>query len=136
MGLSIDRDLLHEETLRLKSVALTGLSNQADETMDRLAGLVTRILGSAVGLVSLVDDLRQFFPGQVGLTSPWSELRETPLSQSLCRMVVETSLVVQIDDVDTDVRTSMHPALSVLGVRSYVRSRRRFGRGPSTNARR
>ena len=106
--------------LRLKAVALTGLSNQADETMDRLAGLVARILGSRVGLVSLVDDLRQFFPGQVGLTSPWSEVRETPLSQSLCRMVVDTGVVVQIDDVETDPRTLLHQAQTVLGVRSYL----------------
>ncbi len=118
--MSIDRDLPFEETLRLKAVGRTGLVNQADETMDRLAGLVVRILGSAVGLVSLVDDRRQFFPGQVGLTSPWSEVRETPLSQSLCRMVVETGVVVQIDDVDSDARTLLHQARSVFGVGSYL----------------
>ena len=88
--------------------------------MDRLAGLVARILGSPVGLVSLVDDLRQFFPGQVGLTSPWSEVRETPLSQSLCRMVVDTGVVVQIDDVETDARTLLHQAREVFGVGSYL----------------
>jgi GAF domain-containing protein len=120
VGLSIDRHLLHEETLRLKAVARTGLANQADETMDRLAALVARILGSAVGLVSLVDDVRQFFPGQVGLTSPWSEVRETPLSQSLCRMVVSTGVVVQIDSVETDARTFQHQARTVFGVESYL----------------
>ena len=106
--------------LRLKAVARTGLANQADETMDRLAALVARILGSAVGLVSLVDDVRQFFPGQVGLTSPWSEVRETPLSQSLCRMVVDTGVVVQIDSVETDARTLQHQARTVFGVESYL----------------
>ena len=101
-------------------MARTGLANQADETMDRLAALVARILGSAVGLVSLVDDVRQFFPGQVGLPSPWSEVRETPLSQSLCRMVVDTGVVVQIDGVETDARTSRHQARTVCGVESYL----------------
>ncbi len=120
MGERIDRDPLLEETLRLEAVARTGLSNQADETMDRLAGLVARILGSPVGLVSLVDDLRQFFPGQVGLTSPWSEVRETPLSQSLCRMVVDTGVVVQVDDVETDGRTLLHQARALFGVGSYL----------------
>ena len=118
--MSIERDRLFEETLRLQAVARTGLLNQADETMDRLAGLVVRILGSAVGLVSLVDDRRQFFPGQVGLTSPWSEVRETPLSQSLSRMVVDTGVVVQIDDVDSDARTLLHEARAVFGVGSYL----------------
>ncbi len=118
--MSNDKDLFDEETLRLKAVALTGLSNQADETMDRLAGLVARVLGSAVGLVSLVDDLRQFFPGQIGLMPPWSEVRETPLSQSLCSMVIEAGVVVQIDNVETDERTLSHEARTVLGVGSYL----------------
>ena len=109
-----------EEALRLEAVALTGLSNQPDETMDRLAGLAARVLGSSVGLVSLVDDRRQFFPGQVGLTSPWSEVRETPLSLSLCRMVVNTGAVVQVDDVETDTRTLLHQARAVFGVGSYL----------------
>lgn len=119
-GVPVARDLRLEENLRLKAVARTGLSNHADETMDRLAGLVARILGSPVGLVSLVDDLRQFFPGQVGLTSPWSEVRETPLSLSLCRMVVDTGVVVQIDDVETDTRTLLHQARAEFGVGSYL----------------
>lgn len=88
--------------------------------MDRLAGLVARVLGSAVGLVSLVDDVKQFFPGQVGLAMPWSDLRETPLSQSLCRMVVDTGDVVQIDSVAIDARTAQHEARTVFGVESYL----------------
>ena len=88
--------------------------------MDRLAALVTRILGSAVALVSLVGDERQFFPGQAGLTSPWSDVRETPLSQSLCRMVVDAGVVVQIDNVENDVRTLRHEARTVFGVESYL----------------
>ncbi len=106
--------------LRLEAVALTGLSNQPDETMDHLAALVRRILGSAAGLVSLVDDVRQFFPGQAGLGLPWSDVRETPLSQSLCRMVVDGGVLVQIDDVETDVRTLQHEARTVFGVGSYL----------------
>ena len=57
---------LDRSSFRLETDALTGLSNQVDETMDRLAGLVASVLGSSVGLASLFDDLRQFFLGQVG----------------------------------------------------------------------
>jgi GAF domain-containing protein len=109
-----------DEVLRLGAVARTGLDNAPDETMDRLAGLVTRLLGSPIGLVSLVDDRRQFFPGQVGLDAPWSDIRETPLSQSLCAMVVETRDIVQIDDAAIDERTAEHGARTVLGVGSYL----------------
>ena len=98
----------------------TGLSNRPDEAMERLAGLVTRLLGASVGLVSLVDDARQFFPGQVGLPAPLSDIRETPLEQSMCRTVVATGEILQIDAASADVAWSEHGAFTVLGVESYL----------------
>jgi serine phosphatase RsbU (regulator of sigma subunit) len=109
-----------DERLRLDAVANTGLTNRADETMERLAGLVTRLLGAKIGLVSLVDDVRQFFPGQVGLGRPWDDERQTPLSQSLCKLVVESGEMVQIDAAGADADLTMHGAHTVLGVESYL----------------
>lgn len=105
---------------RLDAVAATGLSTAPDATMDRLADLVARLLGAEVGLVSLVDDQRQFFPGQHGLPDPLSDLRETPLDQSVCRLVVESNDIVQIDHAATDSRWNTHGAHTVLGVESYL----------------
>lgn len=113
-------DVSNDETSRLVAVERTGLTNEADETMERLAALVARLLGASVGLVSLVDDRRQFFPGQLGLDSPWSDDRQTPLSQSLCRIVVDTKTMVQIDDAALDERAATHGAREVLGVQSYL----------------
>lgn len=109
-----------DEDARLRAVEATGLSNRADDTMDRLARLAARLLGAPVGLVSLVDDRRQFFPGQIGLPDPLSADRETPLTQSLCRTVVESGGILQIDDTNADPQWALHGARTVLGVASYL----------------
>lgn len=108
------------ESDRLESVAATGLSAQPDSTMDRLAELVARLLGAEIGLVSLVDDQRQFFPGQHGLPDPLSRVRETPLEQSVCRTVVETNDVVAIVHAAHEPAWAQHGARLVLGVESYL----------------
>ena len=84
---------------RLHSVGGTGLTNVADETMDRLAALVARLLQVPIALISLVDDHREFFPGQHGLAGWLADEREMPLEQSICRVVVERGTAVQIDDL-------------------------------------
>ncbi|MEO5899333.1 MAG: SpoIIE family protein phosphatase [Ilumatobacteraceae bacterium] len=108
------------ELLRLEAVANTGLTNQPDATMERLAAFVTRLLGAKIGLVSLVDDVRQFFPGQSGLDRPWDDERQTPLSHSLCKLVVETGEMVQIDAAGANEALAHHAAHTVLGVESYL----------------
>jgi GAF domain-containing protein len=100
--------------------SLAGVGAGGDDALDRIARLVSRVVGSEVALVSLVDEHRQFFVGQHGLDAPWSETRETPVSQSICRMVVASSDVVQIDDTTVDDRTAEHEARTVLGVGSYL----------------
>src|SRR3954467_1372349 len=77
-----------DDPARLRSLQRVCVGAEPDEAFDRFASLVKRLLGVPVALVSLVDDERQFFPGQVGLEEPWSAKRETPLSHSFCRHVV------------------------------------------------
>jgi GAF domain-containing protein len=90
------------------------------EGLDRIAALASRLLGCEVGLVSLVEADRQFFLGQHGLPEPWCSTRQTPLSQSICHLVVTTGTPVQIDDTAADVRTRHHEARTVLNVGSYL----------------
>ena len=73
---------------RLRSLQRVCVGAEPDEAFDRFASLVKRLLDVPVALVSLVDDERQFFPGQVGLAEPWSAKRETPLTHSFCQHVV------------------------------------------------
>lgn len=94
-----------------------------DDALDRIAHLASRVIGSQVALVSLVDKHRQFFAGQHGLDAPWRDIRETPWSQSICRWVVATGDVVQVDDTAADDRTAGHDAHTVLEVGSYLGAR-------------
>ncbi len=102
---------------------MAGVGAGGDDALDRIARLASRVIGSEVALVSLVDEHRQFFAGQHGLDAPWRDTRATPLSQSICRMVVATGEVVQIDNTAADERTAEHEARTVLGVGSYLGAR-------------
>jgi serine phosphatase RsbU (regulator of sigma subunit) len=107
---------------RAWSEELTGSAEQPEgrAAFDRIADLVSRLLGSEVGLVSLVGADRQFFLGQHGLSEPWRNTRQTPLSQSICHMVVTSGAAVEIEDTATDPRTRSHEARTVLEVGSYL----------------
>jgi GAF domain-containing protein len=82
--------------------------------------MVTRQLGVPVGLVSLVDATRQFFPGQVGLPDPWCDLRETPLSHSFCQHVVVSGEPLVIEDARTVPLVQHNLAIQDLGVIAYA----------------
>ncbi len=81
------------------------LDTPPEEIFDRLTRLASKITGSPISLVSLVDQDRQFFKSLFGLPEPLASERETPLSHSFCKHVVATGdpLIV------TDARE--HPVL-------------------------
>lgn len=83
--------------------------------MDRFAGLVARFTSAPAAAISLVEPDRQVFPGAYGLP-----MRQTPISQSLCHMVVEHEAPVVITDLDADARTIGHGARGELGIRAYL----------------
>ena len=105
---------------RLAALRSSGLSASADPTFDRFARMVRRHLGVPVGLVSLVDDERQYFPGQDGLASPWAEQRQTPLSHSFCAVVVASGEPLVVPDARQDPRVKDNPAVDDLRVTAYL----------------
>jgi PAS domain S-box-containing protein len=74
------------------------LDTPADPAFDRLSQLAARILKAPIALVSLVDENRQFFKSQVGLTPPLATRREAPLSHSFCQHVVALSAPLIVED--------------------------------------
>ena len=66
------------------------LDSPAEEAFDRLTWLATALLRVSVAYVSLVDDHRQFFKSQRGMSEPLATVRQTPLSHSFCRHAVES----------------------------------------------
>ncbi len=105
---------------RLRAMARTALEAGSDPAFDRFARMVTRQLGVPVGLVSLVDDERQIFPGQVGLPVPWCDVRETPLSHSFCQHVVASGEPLVIEDARREPLLADNLAITDLDVIAYA----------------
>ena len=106
---------------RLASLRATGLLDTApDAAFDRLTRLVTAALGVPVALVSLVDAERQFFKSCVGLPEPWASARETPLSHSFCRHVVEGGEPLVVPDARAHPLVGSNLAIPDLGVVAYA----------------
>jgi GAF domain-containing protein len=91
-----------------------------DEPFDRLARLAARILDVPISLVTIVEEDRQRFPGQVGLAEPWATRRETPLSYSFCKHVVAAGAPVEIVDAREDDRVRDNPAIPEFGIVAYL----------------
>src|SRR3712207_6644290 len=114
-----DRGVLADAS-RLRSLQRVCVGAEPDEAFDRFASLVKRLLGVPVALVSLVDEERQFFPGQVGLSEPWSVKRETPLSHSFCQHVVVEGSPKVFPDARIYAQVRDNLAIPDLGVVAYA----------------
>ena len=114
------RTALRDEA-RLAALWRTGLlDTPAEEVFDRLTGLVRRLLGAPVALVSLVDTDRQFFKSALGLPEPWAARRETPLSHSFCQHVVATGAPLRVEDARQHALVCDSLAVPELGVVAYL----------------
>ena len=98
----------------------TLLDKSWDPAFDRIARLARDVLETPVALVSIVDVDRQIFTGCAGLPEPWATTRETPISQSFCRYVVEAREPLIIDDAREHPLVSGNEAIATLGVIAYA----------------
>lgn len=93
---------------RLAALARYGvLDTPPEQDFDDLARVAAYVCGTPIALVSLVDRDRQWFKAEVGLG-----LRETPLSQSICRhAMLEPGLFV-VPDARQDERFASNPLVT------------------------
>jgi len=105
---------------RLRSLQRVCVGAEPDEAFDRFASLVKRLLDVPIALISLVDDERQFFPGQVGLAEPWDAKRETPLTHSFCQHVVIEGEAKVFPDARIYAQVRDNLAIPDLGVIAYA----------------
>ncbi|WP_433796412.1 GAF domain-containing SpoIIE family protein phosphatase [Actinoplanes sp. CA-252034] len=98
----------------------TGLDAAGEPVFDRIAGLVRTLLDVPVALISLLDERRQFFPGQAGLAEPWATTRQTPLSHAICHHVVVAQGPLVSADARDDPRCSGNPAITELDIVGYA----------------
>ncbi len=96
------------------------LDTPAEEAFDRLTRLASRITGSPVSLVSLVDTDRQFFKSLLGLPEPAATERQTPLSHSFCKHVVAADEALIVEDARDHPLLKDNLAIPHLGVIGYL----------------
>jgi diguanylate cyclase (GGDEF)-like protein len=102
---------------RLAALAERGLVDSPPEVaFDRFTRLVAEVLNVPVALFTLLTPERQLFKSAVGL----GELRETPLSHSFCRHVVESGAPLEVVDARVHPRVHDNPAIEDFGVIAYL----------------
>ena len=106
---------------RLAALEATGLlDGSANDVLDRLTRLTTRLLEVPVAVVSLVGDQSQHFPGQTGLGGWARDQRGTSLAYSFCQHVVATDRPLLVEDAGTNALVKNNLSFSELGVVAYL----------------
>ncbi len=103
-------DVLHDSGL---------LDSPPEEEFDRITQLVCQFLSVPVAMVSLVDTDRQFFKSGRGTMLDVIG-KSSPLSHSLCKLVVEDGVMLAIDDARQNARVSAHPAVVEFAIGAYL----------------
>ena len=94
--------------------ALGVLDTPAEARFDRITDLAGRLVGAPMSLVGLVDDVRQWNKSSAGV-----DAREWPVSESICRHVVESDAPMEVPDLLADERFAEN-AFQQQGVRFYA----------------
>jgi diguanylate cyclase (GGDEF)-like protein len=102
---------------RLASLAESGLVDSPPEAaFDRVTRLVAEVLHVPVALFTLVTVERQVFKSSVGV----GDLRETPLSHSFCRHVVDSGAPLEVVDARKHPKVRDNPSIEEFGIVAYL----------------
>ena len=110
-----------EDPARLAALRQTQLLDALPSAaFDRLTRMTVRVLGVPTALISLVDRDRQFLLSAHGLAQPWADRRQTPLTHTFCRTVVERGMPLAIADARNVAALDAEPAIHALNVIAYA----------------
>lgn len=95
---------------------------EEDVSFDKFTSFASLVLDVPVALVSIIDHRldRQVFKGQIGLSEPWVERQETPLSHSFCQHVASTDKMFCVEDARINDTVKDNLAIAELGVIAYL----------------
>ena len=109
------------DPVRLAALAATGLLDApALPELDELTRIVTWLLDVPAATVSLVDDHRQFFAGQCGVTGAAAVDRGTPIEASFCQHAVAAGRPLIVEDAREHPLLRDNPAIRARNVIAYA----------------
>ncbi|HEY9427490.1 MAG TPA: ATP-binding protein [Gemmatimonadaceae bacterium] len=94
------------------------LDSPPEPEFDRLTEMAASLLRAPIAILSLVERDRQFFKSAVGLDEPLASHRQTPISFSLCAVIVDTGEPLILQDTRTHPLTRDRGAVTELGIAS------------------
>lgn len=98
----------NEEAARLRSLhALDLLDTPREREFDDLVQLAAAICGSPIGMISLVDEDRQWFKASLGF-----DLAETPREVAFCHHAIQQPGLMLVEDATLDPRFSDNPMVT------------------------
>lgn len=109
------------DAARLRALKRTGLlDSEREVSFDNLTRLAKDLLSVPVALISLVDADRQWFKSSEGLGEPWASERQTPLSHSFCKHVVQSGEPLVVERAREHPLVKDNLAIDALGVEAYL----------------
>lgn len=107
-----EHDAKRVKTLQLYRI----LDTAAEKAFDDLTQLAAAICDAPIGLVSLVDDRRQWFKSRTGI-----EVGETPLEHAFCAHAIQRDDIMIVPDAAQDPRFAHNPLVTgAPGIRFYA----------------
>ena len=106
-----------DERGRLAALARYGVLDTRRETsFDDLASLAAQICDTPAGLITFVDEARQFFTARIG----YEGSETAPLDSGFCPLVVRNAAPLVIPDTTADPAYQLYAAVIEGGVRFYA----------------
>ena len=94
-----------DETRRLARLkALMVLDTEAEPIFDALARAASTVCGVPIGLITLIEQDRQWFKARVGV-----DVAEVPRNISFCAQTILGDALVEVPDATDDARFSANP---------------------------
>lgn len=108
----------NSEAQRLSTLRdLVVLDSEPEEVFDSIARLASKVCGTPIALLSLIDEERQWFKANVGLPG----VNETPRDVAFCDHAIRSDDLLEVPDATQDERFANNPYVAGEGdVRFYA----------------